>query len=112
MARGRASVPTWARICASVSASVARSVALPIVLAVSTVRCVSWIGGAAAAVIVRADGYRGSHQCNGHDNRRSLILPLHHADAFDWVDTATRELGGKLLRKREIRIRYESSTER
>lgn len=62
--------------------------------------------------MLRADRYRGSHQCNGHDSRRSLVLPLHHVDAFDWVDTATRELAGKLLRKGEIGIRYESSTER
>jgi len=60
----------------------------------------------------RADGYRGSNQCNGHDSRRSLVLPLHHVDAFDWVDAATRELAGKLLREGEICICYESSTER
>lgn len=60
----------------------------------------------------RADGYRGSHQCNGHDSRRSLVLSLHHVDAFDWVDAATRELAGKFLREGKICIGYESSTER
>lgn len=60
----------------------------------------------------RADGYRGSHQCNGHDSRRSLVLSLHHVDAFDWVDATTRQLGGKLLREGKIGVCYESSTQR
>ncbi|EHK75193.1 hypothetical protein SM0020_24835 [Sinorhizobium meliloti CCNWSX0020] len=62
--------------------------------------------------MLRADRYRGSHQCNGDDSRRSLVLSLHHVDAFDWVDATTRELAGKLLRKRQIGVCYESSTER
>lgn len=62
--------------------------------------------------MLRADRYRGSDQCNGHDSGRSLVLPLYHVDAFDWVDAATRELAGKFLREGEICICYESSAER